>query len=100
MGTLTVKSPQSLHFHNTSPVKERKIEILPDGEVFMQITYDDDTKLQLRTADGAVHVSSSDLLYINSTQEKTDLTVAKKANQTAEPKKAKEKRKKRDIGNQ
>lgn len=79
MGTLTIKSPQALNFHSTSPVKERKIEILPDGEIFMQITYDNNTQLLLRTANGSVHVSSNELLLMKSTLEKTDVTIDKQA---------------------
>jgi hypothetical protein len=97
MGTLTIKSPRALNFHAASPVKERKIEMLPDGEIFLQIVYDDNTKLLLRTANGTVHVSSNELLHMNSTLEKTDLTVAKQAKQTDQPKQAKEKRKKRNA---
>lgn len=99
MGTLTIKSPRALKFHNASPVKERKIEITQNGEVFLQIIYDDDTKLTLRTAHGSVQVSSNELLLMESTPEKTNLTVAKsvakqekQAGKNTKPKQAKQPR--------
>lgn len=86
MGTLTIKSPRALKFHTASPVKERKIEITPDGEVLLQIIYDDNTKLSLRTAHGSVQVSSNELLLMESTPEQTELTVAKQAKQAKDAK--------------
>lgn len=78
MGTLTVKSPQALNFLASSPVKERKLELLPDGEISLQITYEDNTELSLHTAKGSIHVSSNKTLLIDNTPEKADLSVAKK----------------------
>lgn len=106
MATLTVNSPRTLNVHDTSPVKERKIEILPDGEVLVQIIYENDNKLLLRTANGSLHITSDELLLMESTPNKTDLTVGKqttgkkvKPDEDAKPEKTdkatKEKRKKR-----
>lgn len=77
MGTLTIRSPQALNFHASSPVKERKLELLPDGEISLQITYADNTELSLHTTKGSIHISTNKALLIENTPEKTDLKVAK-----------------------
>jgi hypothetical protein len=77
VGTLTVKSPQSLNFKAPSSVKERKIEILPNGEISLHIIYEDDTKLVLTTSHGSVHVSVNELVQTETTQDQVELSIVK-----------------------
>jgi hypothetical protein len=77
VGTLTVKSPRALNFKAPSPVKERKIEVLPNGEISLHIIYEDDTKLVLTTSHGSVHVSVNELVQTETTQDQVDLSVMK-----------------------
>ena len=77
MGTLTVKSPRALNFHAGSPVKERKIEVLSDGEISLHIIYDDGTEFRLQTAHGSVHVAVNELLQIENVDNRVALNVIK-----------------------
>jgi hypothetical protein len=77
VGTLTVKSPKSLKFKAPSLVKERKIEILPSGEISLHIIYEDDTKLVLTTSHGSVHVSVNEQVQTDTTQDQVELSIVK-----------------------
>lgn len=87
MSTLTVKSPKALNFCAPSPVKERKIEILPSGEISVLITYDDDTKLFFTTSHGSVHISANQTLVLEGDIEQTNLKVAKQPTEKRKKKK-------------
>lgn len=77
MHTLTIKSPKTLNFCTNSPVKERKLEMLPNGEVSLLITYQDGTDLTFKTDNGSIRFASNQKLLLESTEEQTNLKVIK-----------------------
>lgn len=79
MSTLTVKSPRALNFCAPSPVKERKVEMLPNGEISLLITYDDGTNLYFTTSQGSVHITANQTMALQSDTTQANLTVLKQA---------------------
>jgi hypothetical protein len=78
MSTLTIKSPKALNFCAPSPVKNRKLEMLPSGEISALITYDDGTTLSFTTSHGSVHIAANKTISLESDIEQANIKVAKR----------------------
>jgi|GEM_PF-7007933 len=87
MSTLTIKSPKALNFCAPSPVRDRKIEMLPSGEISVLITYDDDTTLNFTTSHGSVHIAANQAMCLESNIDQAILKITKPTTEKRKKKK-------------